>query len=67
MTNLTALTSNQITEFKARLTQCDASEVWGEVKDYSNEITEYDVFVDVLDDLRDQLCQVAETAQLRVN
>ena len=59
------LTTAQFEEFKARLTQCDESEIWGEVKDYSNEITEYDVFVDVLDNLRDQLCVVAETATLR--
>lgn len=59
------LTTNQITEFQARLTQCDASEIWGEVKAYSNEITEYDVFIDVLEDIQDQLCAVAETATLR--
>ena len=59
------LTTTQIEEFKARLTQCDESEIWGEVKAYSNEITEYDVFVDVLDNLRDQLCVIAETATLR--
>ena len=59
------LTTNQITEFKARLTQCDASEIWGEVKAYSNEITDFGVFIDVLEDLQDQLCAVAETAKLR--
>ena len=59
------LTTTQIEEFKARLTQCDESEIWGEVKEYSNEITEYDVFVDVLDNLRNQLCDIAETATLR--
>ena len=59
------LTTAQIEEFKARLTQCDESEIWGEVKAYSNEITEYDVFFDVLDNLHDQLCVVAETATLR--
>ena len=59
------LTTNQITEFKARLTHCDASEIWGEVKAYSNEITDFGVFIDVLEDIQDQLCAVAETATLR--
>ena len=59
------LTTNQIAEFKARLTQCDASEIWGEVKAYSSEITDFGVFIDVLEDLQDQLCAVAETATLR--
>lgn len=59
------LTANQIEEFKSRLTRCDESEVWGEVKDYSNEITEYDVFIDVLEDIQSQLCVVAESATLQ--
>lgn len=59
------LTTAQIEEFKARLTQCDESEIWGEVKAYCDEITEYDVFIDVVDNLRNQLCEVAETATLR--